>query len=154
MSQYPRLFGTTRIPGHDSDRLVTNSLAKSIVVIRKGRIFHFDVLDENGSPASEPQILSNVRKILTDNRPAESLPIGALTTMDRDSWAELRKELCKSTHNKALLGSIDGALFAVCLDEEGFLDNVQTHRYYSLGIKPDNSSSETEEIVGLTNHSQ
>lgn len=49
-----------------------------------------------------------------DNKPAD-LPLGILTTTDRNKWAETRKHL-EEIGNKEVLNKIDTALFAVALD--------------------------------------
>ena len=48
--------------------------------------------------------------------PAE-YPIGYLTSMGRDQWANARDELSSNSHNAALLDKIDSALFVLCLDD-------------------------------------
>lgn len=47
-----------------------------------------------------------------------ALPIGALTTENRDVWTSLRKELISSSEkNQQSLDIIERAVFVVCLDD-------------------------------------
>ena len=48
----------------------------------------------------------------------QSNPIGALTTLDRDTWADVRAELVGNSVNAASLEQVDSALFAVCLEDQ------------------------------------
>ena len=48
MSQYFRLFNSSRVPQIGRDELVTDDTARHILVIRNGHFFTFDVLDKDG----------------------------------------------------------------------------------------------------------
>ena len=48
MSQFPRLFNSTRIPKPERDELFTDATAKHIVIFRRGHPYIFDVLDKDG----------------------------------------------------------------------------------------------------------
>ena len=48
MSQYARLFNSTRIPRREKDELKTVEDGRQILVIRNGNIFLFDVINEDG----------------------------------------------------------------------------------------------------------
>lgn len=49
MSQYMGLFGATRIPELDKDRIYRNDKTKHIVVLKNGHFYTVDVLDESGN---------------------------------------------------------------------------------------------------------
>lgn len=49
MSQYMGLFGATRIPELDKDRIYRNDNTKHIVVLKNGHFYTVDVLDESGN---------------------------------------------------------------------------------------------------------
>jgi len=48
MSQYGRLFNSTRIPTPTKDVLKTDKNGRQVLVIRNGNIFLFDVIKEDG----------------------------------------------------------------------------------------------------------
>lgn len=51
MSQYIRLYSSTRIPRQDKDELYTDDSAKHIAVLYNGKFFAFDVYDNKGRPS-------------------------------------------------------------------------------------------------------
>jgi carnitine O-palmitoyltransferase 2 len=48
MSQYIRLFNSTRIPRQDKDDLFTDDRARHVAVLCNGVFFIFDVYNKNG----------------------------------------------------------------------------------------------------------
>ena len=48
MSQYSRLFNSTRVPKPFKDELKTTKDGRQVLVIRNGHIFLFDAIDKNG----------------------------------------------------------------------------------------------------------
>lgn len=48
MSQYARLFNSTRVPKIGKDKLKTVKNNRQILVIRNGNIFLFDAIKEDG----------------------------------------------------------------------------------------------------------
>lgn len=48
MSQYGRLFNSTRVPAPVKDELRTNTKGRHVLVIRNGNIFTFDAINEDG----------------------------------------------------------------------------------------------------------
>ena len=48
MSQYPYLFGTSRIPHLQRDTIANDRTSKHLLVIRNGHLFSVKVLDDDG----------------------------------------------------------------------------------------------------------
>lgn len=48
MSQFDGLFGATRIPQLDKDRIFRDPKSKHVVVQKNGHFYTFNVLDANG----------------------------------------------------------------------------------------------------------
>ncbi len=117
MSQYGRLFQSTRIPQKGSDRLQSYPHARHVIVQRGADFFAVDVLDAKGDAVPRPQLQAQLAAILA--APATgNPPVGALTTMQRDAWADARQALvARSGLNAAALELVDSALFALCLDD-------------------------------------
>ena len=63
------------------------------------------------------KVWSQLLGILSDPRPPPAHPVGYLTSLDRDKWAELREELISNAESAQSLSAIDSAMFVVCLDE-------------------------------------
>ncbi|TXT15908.1 hypothetical protein VHUM_00411 [Vanrija humicola] len=124
MSQYERLFATSRVPTETGCRMETYDQSRHIVVIRRGQFYWFDVLDAKNRPMlSDREILSNLQGIVAD---ADKIPVnqtstnavGILTTENRKIWSRLRGELRDSNrHNARCLSIVESSLFVVCLDD-------------------------------------
>ncbi|EDV39860.2 LOW QUALITY PROTEIN: uncharacterized protein Dana_GF24256 [Drosophila ananassae] len=127
MSQYNRLFGTARIPRLGKDELVQSPDSKHILVLRRGHMYAVNVLDSSGYIESPSVILGRLRAVikLDADREAATVPLGVLTSGQRDQWARTREQFVSNSKNADLLQSeVDAALFCVCLDgeEDGVYD--------------------------------
>lgn len=123
MSQYYRLFNSTRLPRPHRDELFTDDKARHLLVLRKGHFYIFDVLDQDGNIVSASEIQAHLKYILSDNSPAPEFPLSYLTSENRDIWAELRQKLV-SGGNKETLRKVDSAVFCLCLDDFPIKDFV------------------------------
>ncbi|XP_039094826.1 carnitine O-palmitoyltransferase 2, mitochondrial isoform X2 [Hyaena hyaena] len=123
MSQYFRLFNSTRLPRPIRDELFTNEKARHLLVLRKGHFYVFDVLDQDGNIVSASEIQAHLKYILSDSSPAPEFPLAYLTTENRDVWAELRQKLA-SGGNEETLRKVDSAVFCLCLDDFPIKDLV------------------------------
>lgn len=118
MSQYCRLFNTTRIPRRGRDELITHEEGRHVVVMRKGNMYVFDVVDKDGNLLKPAEIQAHLKHILADLTPAPAFPVGILSVENRDVWAHLRDKLvhCGNADNLRL---VESALFCLCLDDAG-----------------------------------
>lgn len=123
MSQYFRLFNSTRLPKRGRDELFTDAKGKHLLVMRKGNLYVFDIVDRDGNLVKPAEIHSHLKHILADETPAPASPIGVLTSENRDVWAGLREKLV-ANGNGALLQTVDSALFCLCLDDETMRDHI------------------------------
>ncbi|KAI5938077.1 Carnitine O-palmitoyltransferase 2, mitochondrial [Manis javanica] len=129
MSQYFRLFNSTRLPRPTRDELFTDEKARHLLVLRKGHFYVFDVLDHDGNIVSASEIQAHLKYILSDNRPAPEFPLAYLTSENRDVWAELRQKLV-SFGNEEILRKVDSAVFCLCLDDFPIKDLA--HLYHTM----------------------
>ena len=124
MYQYSRLFGTARVPTENGCIIGQDSDSQHIVVMCRGQIYWFDVLDDNNDLImTEKDLAINLQVIVDD---AEQMPIheaakgalGVLSTENRKTWSHLRDILTKDegSNNSECLNIVDSALFVVCLD--------------------------------------
>ncbi|KAL4660088.1 carnitine O-palmitoyltransferase 2, mitochondrial [Arapaima gigas] len=125
MSQYFRLFNSTRIPRFGCDELFTDETGRHLLVMRKGNMYVFDVLDHDGNMVNPAEILAHLQYILSDTVPPPDYPLGFLTTENRDVWASLRDKLVDMGNSEALT-LVDSALFCLCLDDEPMRDHIHT----------------------------
>lgn len=119
MSQYEKLFGTTRIPNRDKDQLQLNPDSKHIIVMCQGNIYAVDVLKADGCLETATEILNRIRAVMKmshDCKPNEHC-LGVLTTLERNKWAEIREHLISLADNRKLLQLLDSGLFCICLDD-------------------------------------
>ncbi|CAG01601.1 unnamed protein product, partial [Tetraodon nigroviridis] len=116
MSQFHRISNSTRIPRRGRDELVTHEEGRHIVVMRKGNMYVFDVVDRDGNLLKPAEIQAHLKYILDDLTPAPAFPIGVLSTENRDVWAHLRDKLvhCGNADN---LRTMESAVFCLCLDD-------------------------------------
>ncbi|CAO1613709.1 unnamed protein product [Parajaminaea phylloscopi] len=123
MFQYTRLFGTARIPTANGCRMDSCPDSRHIVVMRRGQLYWFEVLDEEHRPLlTERALLGNFQAILRDAdtiRPEDVAAgsIGILTTEQRKIWSTHRDTLKSNKHNARCLDVVDAALFVVCMDD-------------------------------------
>lgn len=128
MVQYKHLFGCARIPGIKSDTLqlhsnqfgdltgATHEDKQSIIVIRQNVFYSVDCM-EAGEIVPLEAIAQQLQWIL-DNTVPEDHSVGALTTLNRTTWAVLRRTLkAESPENVHALRLLDNALFVICLDD-------------------------------------
>ncbi|XP_053549425.1 carnitine O-palmitoyltransferase 2, mitochondrial [Bombina bombina] len=116
MSQYFRLFNSTRLPKPNRDELVTDESGRHLLVLRKGNFYVFDVLDKDGNIMKASEIQAHLQYILSDTSPAAEFPLGYLTSEERNTWALLRQKLLDNGNQDALK-KVDSAVFCLCLDD-------------------------------------
>lgn len=129
MSQYARLFCSTRIPELKKDRLATNESARHMLVMRNGNFYVFDTITTDGHIVPTGTIYRNLKHIIQDPSPAPNFPVGVLTAETRDTWANMRRALTSLPGNEEVLRLIDSAIFVLCLDNhdvEGVSDATRT----------------------------
>ncbi|XP_030036332.2 carnitine O-palmitoyltransferase 2, mitochondrial [Manduca sexta] len=122
MSQFPGLFGSTRIPQITKDKIFRDFNSKHVVVQRKGHFYVFDVLDADGNLLQPSELHGNLSKIINDEISHADFPLGILTTQNRDVWAKQRTHL-EETGNREVLSKIDSAIFNLVLDDDVIADD-------------------------------
>jgi carnitine O-palmitoyltransferase 2 len=126
MSQYGRLFATSRIPGtvaDGGDWLHTADAARHVAVLARGHVYTLTVLAADGAPVLASVLaraLLAIERDARDRAPAQA-SVAALTSESRDAWAALRPELAAT--NGAQLRAVDDALFVVALDDSAAPSN-------------------------------
>ena len=119
MSQFSNVLNSTRLPLEGKDAIQSFADSKHLVILHKGRLFSFDGLDENGDLMEPGYYLSAIHSILHEKDHIKSQDIGALTSLDRDKWTNVRKRLVE-LGNAEKLREIDSAIITICLDSWDF----------------------------------
>lgn len=139
MSQYERMFGTTRIPGEEVDELVQATNSKHMVVQRLGLYYLVDVLDINGQPLTAQSWEKQMQWIFddADKHKGEysegARTLAAFTAQDRTEWARVRQQHFQSGVNKDSLDILESALFHVVLDSKCFKTWSERGKYMLHG---------------------
>lgn len=121
MSQYFRLFNSTRLPKLGRDELFTDEKERHLLVLRKGNFYIFDVIDKDGNIVKPSEIHAHLKYILSDDSSVPSFPLASLPSENRDRWALLRQELLNNGNEEALR-KVDSAIFCLCLDDFSIRD--------------------------------
>ena len=127
--QYERMFGTSRIPGRDSDWL-QQSDSVHMAVAYKGSWWRVALLHVDKQPLSMLQIRAQLDYIIGSENPAASksataigdaggltADVAALTALGRTRWAEIREDFFSQGINKISLNEIESAVFVLHLDD-------------------------------------
>lgn len=120
-AQYERLFGTTRIPGVEADKLLhtTGQASNHIAVYYRGRWYKIKLYHKNRflNPA---ELEWTMQEILNDPNtevgPGE-MHLAALTAADRKFWAETREDFFMEGVNRTSMDIIEKASFFLVFDD-------------------------------------
>ncbi|TMW67940.1 hypothetical protein Poli38472_007612 [Pythium oligandrum] len=133
MNMFRRLFSTCRVPGSPVDhfeRVDPNGI-RHIIVLCAGRIFVLPVYNDADELLTIGDLEAQLLRILDHSKYLNALKpesllsehdgarfIGALTSLNRDEWAQARSELLEfDGYNKDNLEKIQRSLFAICLED-------------------------------------
>lgn len=119
MASYKWLFNSSRYPVKPSDTARKFDAAKNnhVVFVRKNKFFEVDLMP-GGRELSLSEIEKQVNEIiLMAGEAKDEFPVGALTSENRDIWADARDHLVKSPLNQASLERIESAIVVICLDD-------------------------------------
>ena len=123
MSSYRWLFHSSRYPVKPSDTAKKFNPATNnhIIVIRKHRFFLVPLVDIAGNEYSAAEIENQLQNIIAHaGSEASPTPVGALTSDNRDLWADAREALLAASpsgKNAELLMKIEGAMIILALDD-------------------------------------
>ena len=149
MSQFGRLFASTRIPRRGKDELVSAGSPPTHVVVQRGAAFYrLEALRPDGTAVPAADLAAGFRAILSAP-PASNPPMGALTTLPRDEWADARAQLLQG--NAASLACIDEALFMVSLDDGEPTTLPEAKRLMLHGEQPNRWFDKSFQLVVAAN---
>ena len=123
MASYKWLFHSSRYPVKPSDtaQKFNPTTNNHIIVIRKNRFFLLPLVDITGNEYSAAELEIQLQNIIAHaGSEASQTPVGALTSDNRDLWADAREVLLAASpdgKNAQLLKKIEGAMIILALDD-------------------------------------
>lgn len=131
MSSYEWMFNACRVPAKAKDYPVKydHNEHKYIVVVRKNQFFK--VMHEvGGKKLNTSELEKQFQRVY--EKAEKSPAIGALTTENRDIWADARETLLSAhSSNAAALKTIEASSFVICLDDASPITlEERAHQYW------------------------
>ncbi|RLN89452.1 hypothetical protein BBJ28_00019905, partial [Nothophytophthora sp. Chile5] len=128
---YKYMFNACRIPRRDQDtyRIYDPKRFTHAVIMRHNKFFQLELLDpRTQQPLSFEALCFQLARIV-DNAGAKESAVGALTSQDRDAWADAREELLRaSPANEQSLRAIESALLVLNMDDEAPVSRTEVAR--------------------------
>lgn len=120
MESYKWAFNACRIPASPSDYAIKTredaKEAQNFVVVKQNRFYRVPFADAQGRLHSTDALRQAIQGII-DGAATPDLPVGILTGIDRDRWADAYGHLAASSSNVRSLRAIQQSAFVICLDE-------------------------------------
>ncbi|KAJ1988385.1 Carnitine O-acetyltransferase mitochondrial [Coemansia spiralis] len=132
---YNYMFNATRIPKKPSDYEATYDLAKNehITVARNNQFFSLQLVHD-AQLLSAAEIESQLDRIIEIADSTAAVPVGILTSDNRDIWTDNYKLLSKaSPKNVETLEKLQSSAFLLCLDDTRPVTREEYHRTYWHG---------------------
>ena len=92
-------------------------------------------------------IYQNLKHIVEDPSPPPKFPGAAVTTENRDTWANIRRALQAEPSNEEALRLIDSAIFVLCLDDHGVESVADVTRSLVVAPIPSHPSHPLSSLV-------
>ena len=90
-------------------------------------------------------------RILAEDEGESDVPLGLLTSMQRDSWADERDELLADSTNAASLHDLDSSMFAVSLTRGAPEENTDLLRCMLFGDARDRWFDKSFQLIVTEN---
>ena len=134
MSQYKTLLSTTRIPGKVKDCHLTETNSSHVIIIHRGHYYRLNVLDNNRNILSYNTLHQSIMTILNSKKKINRLALGALTTLPRRKWSQLRSHFISSDpRNGKNLHQIETALGVFIIEQKQYKNDSQMFKHFFCG---------------------
>jgi len=120
MDSYKWMFHASRYPTKPSDtaKKFDPKTHNHIVFVRKNKFFEVSLVDSAGKELSAAELEVQIEKVIRLAGEEKALPIGALSSQNRDIWTDARADLiAASPANAKALERIESAMIVVALDD-------------------------------------
>lgn len=137
MNQYQYMFHSCRVPRPSSDTThqYDPALFNHVLVIRKGKFYaiHPTIATSKGDTLLDEHALASLLdtvKHMADRDGFDPHPVGALSSADRDTYADTLAQLLSVSpvNNQRALEMIESSAFAICLDDTAPLTRAEVGR--------------------------
>ncbi|KAJ2225730.1 Carnitine O-acetyltransferase mitochondrial [Coemansia sp. RSA 485] len=132
---YNYMFNATRVPKRPTDYEATYDLAQNehFAVVRNNQFFIVQMV-HNGQLLTAAEIESQLDRIVAEADSSAAVPVGVMTSDNRDLWADNYKLLRDAApENAATLERLQSAAFLVCLDSSKPVTREEIHRVFWHG---------------------
>lgn len=137
MESYKWAFGACRVPATPSDYAVKTPEdapeAQCFVVVKQNDFYRVPFADDRGRLYSTEALRQAIQDIIDGASQAVSPPVGILTGINRDRWAEAYGHLAETPANVQSIRTIQQAAFVICLDEAEPTEIVDFSRKLWMG---------------------
>lgn len=118
MNAFRYMFNNSRVPAEGSDitKQYDGASNRFFIVIYNNNFFKVPTHGADGKPLSKSQLYQQLQLVKNDPTPA-GVPVGALTSLNRDEYLSAYQTLLKSPINELLLETIFASSFVIALDK-------------------------------------
>ncbi|KAH9927061.1 acyltransferase ChoActase/COT/CPT [Amylocystis lapponica] len=120
MSSYKWLFHSSRYPVKPSDTAhkFDPQTHNHVVFIRKNKFFQVSLADKDGRELTAAELETQIENVIALASNDKAPAVGALTSDNRDNWADARAALlAASPSNAASLEAIESSMVIIALDD-------------------------------------
>lgn len=142
MESYKWAFNACRVPASPSDYAVKtredDPAAQCFVVVKRNRFYRIPFADEQGRHYSTEALRHAIQTVIdghASSSAAAAPPVGILTGINRDHWAEAYGHLAANPANVPSIRMIQQSAFVICLDEAEPTEIVDFSRKLWTGEK-------------------
>lgn len=142
MESYKWAFNACRVPASPSDYAVKtredNPAAQCFVVVKQNRFYRIPFADEQGRHYSTEALRQAIQTVIDGHASSTNAvppPVGILTGINRDHWAEAYGHLAANPANVPSIRTIQQSAFVICLDEAEPTEIVDFSRKLWTGQK-------------------
>uniref|UniRef100_A0AAV1T677 Carnitine O-acetyltransferase, mitochondrial n=1 Tax=Peronospora matthiolae TaxID=2874970 RepID=A0AAV1T677_9STRA len=128
---YKYMFHSCRIPRREQDsyRIYDPKTHTHAVVMRRNQFFRLELVDPRSREVLGFEALCFQLARILDAAGDAEMPVGVLTTQDRDTWADAREELIRaSPGNEESLRTIESSLLILNMDDDAPVTRTEVAR--------------------------
>nr|XP_011435097.2 carnitine O-acetyltransferase isoform X2 [Crassostrea gigas] len=122
MMQYYKILCGCRIPGKKKDTWVCYppdeaNPPRHLVIAHNNAFFFLECYGSDNQPLGTEQIYEQLKNIVNQSNEPD-VPVGLLTTENRNKWAKAYELLAKDKESKASLEILQRSICAICIDNK------------------------------------
>lgn len=121
MNAFHYMFNNSRVPGDkvDTTKIYNGEEHRYFIVIANNHFYKVYHHTKDDKPLSKAELYKQILYIYQDaHNHSKAIPVGALTTLNRDELYGAYRDLAKSPVNQDSLEAIYASSFVICLDDK------------------------------------